>query len=255
MKPPRVLVGITGATGAIYAQRLIQALCARPGLQVLVTATDAGRRVVREELGVDLSLDDPHFRHWFETPSERADVPGDLPVSDIAFSPDLSPIGETTRGPGVSPIVDTTLDSGLMPVGDLDSGSHLLPEANPIPRLTLLPVTDIGAGPASGSYALDAVAIVPCSMRTLAAVAAGLADNLLTRAADVAIKERRRLVVAPREMPLSAIHLENMLRLARLGVRIVPPMPGFYRHPRTVEDLVGFVVERLIDQMGLGEKG
>ena len=102
---------------------------------------------------------------------------------------------------------------------------------------------------ASGSNPADAMAVCPCSMGTLAAIACGLADNLIERAADVMIKERRPLVLVPRETPLSAIHLDNMLTLARAGAVILPPAPGFYTHPQTVADLVDFVVARVLDQL------
>jgi 4-hydroxy-3-polyprenylbenzoate decarboxylase len=102
---------------------------------------------------------------------------------------------------------------------------------------------------ASGSNPADAMVICPCSMGTLAAVAHGLADNLIERAADVMLKERRPLVLVPRETPVSVIHLENMLALARAGATIVPPTPGFYGRPQAVSDLVDFVVARVLDQL------
>ena len=95
------------------------------------------------------------------------------------------------------------------------------------------------------------MAIVPCSMRTLAAVAHGLGDNLIHRAADVVLKERRKLLLAPREAPLSEIHLENMLKLSRMGVVICPPMPGFYQRPESIDDLVNHSVVRMLDQFGI----
>ncbi|WP_303786213.1 flavin prenyltransferase UbiX [Azovibrio restrictus] len=104
---------------------------------------------------------------------------------------------------------------------------------------------------ASGSNPPDAMVICPCSMGTLAAVAQGLADKLIERAADVVLKEGRKLVLVPRETPFSAIHLENMLRLARAGAVILPPSPGFYHHPQRVEDLVDFVVARILDQLAV----
>lgn len=104
---------------------------------------------------------------------------------------------------------------------------------------------------ASGSNPADAMAICPCSLGTLGAVAAGLADNLIERAADVMLKERRPLVLVPRETPLSAIHLENMLKLARAGAVILPPSPGFYGHPQSVDELIDFVVARILDQLGV----
>lgn len=102
---------------------------------------------------------------------------------------------------------------------------------------------------ASGSNPPDAMVVCPCTMGTLASIAQGLADNLIERAADVALKERRPLILVPRETPFSVIHLENMLRLARAGAVILPPSPGFYQHPQTVGDLVDFVVARILDQL------
>ncbi|RKT51037.1 4-hydroxy-3-polyprenylbenzoate decarboxylase [Azonexus fungiphilus] len=104
---------------------------------------------------------------------------------------------------------------------------------------------------ASGSNPPDAMIICPCSMGTLAAIAQGLSDNLIERAADVVLKEGRKLVLVPRETPFSAIHLENMLRLARAGAVILPPSPGFYQHPQSVQDIVDFVVARVLDQVGV----
>lgn len=104
---------------------------------------------------------------------------------------------------------------------------------------------------ASGSGAPDAMVICPCTTGTLAAVAGGHCGSLLERAADVVLKERRRLIVMPREMPFSEIHLENMLKLARMGAVIMPPNPGFYHHPQGVEDLVDFVVARVLDHLDI----
>jgi len=104
---------------------------------------------------------------------------------------------------------------------------------------------------ASGSNPADAMAICPCTMGAIGAIAAGLADNLIERAADVMLKERRRLVLVPRETPLSAIHLENMLKLARAGAVILPPSPGFYDRPGAIADLVDFVVARVLDQLAV----
>jgi 4-hydroxy-3-polyprenylbenzoate decarboxylase len=109
------------------------------------------------------------------------------------------------------------------------------------------PAADQGAAIASGSFLTLGMVIVPCSMRTLAAVAHGQADNLVHRAADVVLKERRRLVLAVREAPLSEIHLENMLKLTRMGAIVSPTVPAFYDHPRTIDDLVNHTVGRLLD--------
>ena len=104
---------------------------------------------------------------------------------------------------------------------------------------------------ASGSNPPDAMVVCPCTMGTLAAIAQGLANNLIERAADVALKEGRLLVLVPRETPFSTLHLENMLRLARAGAVILPPNPGFYHHPQSVGDLVDFVVARILDRIGV----
>ena len=109
---------------------------------------------------------------------------------------------------------------------------------------------DLTSAPASGSYPFDAMVIVPCSGTTIAKIAAGIADNLITRAAAVALKERRRLILVPRETPLSTIAIENLLKLANSGATVLPAMPGFYHRPKRVEDLVDFVVGRILDQIG-----
>jgi 4-hydroxy-3-polyprenylbenzoate decarboxylase len=113
------------------------------------------------------------------------------------------------------------------------------------------PIGDVGAAIASGSFLTLGMIIVPCSMRTLGAIAHGVGDNLIHRAADVVLKERRRLVLAIREAPLNEIHLENMLKLARMGVSICPPTPAFYNHPTSLDDVVSYSVARLLDQLGI----
>ncbi|MBB6690166.1 UbiX family flavin prenyltransferase [Cohnella xylanilytica] len=118
-------------------------------------------------------------------------------------------------------------------------------------RFVYHPQGDIGAAIASGSFVCEGMAVVPCSMGTLSAIAHGSSDNLLARAADVALKEGRPLLLVPRETPLNAIHLENMLKLARLGVRIIPAMPAFYSGPQTLDDAVRFMVGKVMDSMGI----
>lgn len=113
------------------------------------------------------------------------------------------------------------------------------------------PLTDQGAPVSSGSFVTMGMVIAPCSVRTLAAIAHGLGDNLIHRAADVVLKERRKLVLAVREAPLSEIHLENMLKLSRMGVVISPPVPAFYSKPATLDEMVNYTVIRLLDQLGI----
>ena len=177
MPAMRLVVAITGASGAIYGRRLLEVL-RELGIETHLIISRAGEKVVRLELGVD--------------PKELKRL------ADRVYEPE-----------------------------DLDA-----------------PIS-------SGSYPVDGVVIAPCSMRTLAAIAHGLASNLILRAADVAIKERRPLILVPRETPLSPIHLRNMLVLAELGVRIIPACPAFYHQPKTISDLVDFVVGRVLDALGI----
>ena len=173
----RVILGISGASGAVYGLSLLRALhnC---GHEVHCTVTEHGRRVLEHECAVTLEA--------------------------------------------IRPLVTA-----------------------------LYPVEDIGAPIASGSFRADVMCVAPCSMRTLAAIASGLADNLLCRAADVMLKERKNLVLAVRETPLNAVHLENMLKLSRLGVGIVPASPGFYHRPASIEDLVAMMTGKILDSMSI----
>lgn len=118
-------------------------------------------------------------------------------------------------------------------------------------RVALYDALDRGATPASGSAPSRGMVVCPCSMGTLASIAAGTSRNLVERAADVALKERRPLILVPRETPLSLVHLENMTRLTRAGATVLPAAPGFYHRPRTVDDLVDFVVARVLDHLGV----
>ncbi len=114
--------------------------------------------------------------------------------------------------------------------------------------------TNLAAPVSSGSFQTEGMFVVPCSMKSLSGIANGYAQNLIERAADVTLKERRRLILAPREMPLNSIHLENMLRLSRMGAVISPPVPAFYQKPETIEDIIDFVVGRLLDISGVGNR-
>lgn len=112
---------------------------------------------------------------------------------------------------------------------------------------------DFTAPFASGSFQCEGMVVVPCTMGTLGSIAAGISQNLIHRAADVCLKERRKLILVPRETPLNQIHLENMLRLSRAGGIVLPAMPGFYHHPQSVADLLKFVVARILDQLGIAQ--
>ncbi|WP_018751410.1 UbiX family flavin prenyltransferase [Paenibacillus sanguinis] len=118
-------------------------------------------------------------------------------------------------------------------------------------KLVYHPIADIGASIASGSFLTYGMIVMPCSMGTLSSIATGASDNLMARAADVMLKEGRPLVLVPRETPLHAIHLENMLKLSRLGVRMIPAMPAFYFGPQTIDDLVAFMVGKVLDNLGI----
>ncbi|MDQ0058193.1 UbiX family flavin prenyltransferase [Paenibacillus harenae] len=180
------IVGITGASGSVYGIRLVEELLVG-GFEVHLVITEAGWRVLKEELG------------W-ETTRRQAAL-------EACFGANL------TDG-----------------------------------RLVFHPNADIGASIASGSFRVEGMMIMPCSMGTLASIAHGISDDLMTRAADVMLKEGRTLLLVPRETPLHAIHLENMLALAKLGVRIVPAMPAFYYKPQTMEQMIDFLVGKVLDQ-------
>jgi 4-hydroxy-3-polyprenylbenzoate decarboxylase len=121
------------------------------------------------------------------------------------------------------------------------------------PNFSYYPIGDLKAPIASGTTRIAGMVVIPCSTGTVAAIAHGISTNLLQRAADVCLKERHRLVLVPRETPLSPIHLENMLSLARLGVTVLPPEPAFYLRPKSVEDIVDYVVAKALDALGLDD--
>jgi 4-hydroxy-3-polyprenylbenzoate decarboxylase len=174
---PRVVVGVTGATGAVYAVRLLERLRAG-GCETHLVVTPAGVLNVHHETGMD--------RRALEA------------LADVAYNP-----------------------------------------------------ADVGASIASGSFATASMIVAPCSMKTLAAVAHGLADNLLTRAADVTLKERRRLVLMVRETPFNLAHLRNMTAVTEMGGVIFPPLPAFYHRPASIDELVDDTIERALALLGL----
>lgn len=186
----KFIVGMTGASGAIYGIRFIQTLL-DAGHEVHLVITESGWRVLLEEL------------HWNVTRREEC----------------------------------LNQHFGNRP-GDLK----------------FYPIKDVGAAIASGSFRTDGMIVIPCSMGTLSGLAHGASGNLLERAADVVMKEGRPLLLVPRETPLNAIHLENMLKLSRLGVKILPAMPGFYHQPESIDDLVNFVVGKALDSIGVEQK-
>lgn len=170
----RIIVAISGASGAVYGARLLQVLRGLPGIETHLVVSDAGWRNLQHELGM-------------ERPAAQA-------------------------------------------------LAHQVHDVN-----------NVGAAIASGSFQCHAMVVAPCSMRTLAAIAHGLADNLLTRAADVMLKERRRLVLMVRETPLHLAHLRNMVAVTEMGGIVCPPLPAFYLRPQTVDDVVNHSVARVLD--------
>lgn len=218
----RVVVGISGASGAIYAVRLVEALLADPANEVHVVATSAGMRVMADEA--------PIAAPGGAIGSGRAEE------SDGGDSPDAR---SESRAP--SPVAPARFP--LRPYLNLTSeqASRLRPH----------PCADIGAGPASGTFRTHSMIVVPCSANTLASIAHGLAGNLLTRAAAVTLKEGRPLLLVPRETPLTLIDLRNMTAAAEAGAIVLPASPGFYHRPTSIEDLVAFVVQKIFDRLGL----
>ncbi len=174
----QIIVGMTGATGAVLGVELLRQLQQHPDLQTHLVLSRWARATIGLETGLSVG-----------------DVAG---LADFVYSSD-----------------------------------------------------DQAAAISSGSFLVDAMVVVPCSMKTLAGIRMGYADGLIARAADVTLKERRRLVLVPRETPLSEIHLENMLALARMGASIVPPMPAFYNQPASIDDIVRHIVTRIMDQLGV----
>jgi 4-hydroxy-3-polyprenylbenzoate decarboxylase len=173
----RIIVGITGATGAIFGLRVLEALRAAQ-VETHLVLSKWGLQTVEHETGLTLA--------------------------------DLQALASVLHGSG-----------------------------------------NMAATISSGSFRTDGMIVAPCSMRTAAVIAHGNGENLVHRAADVVLKERRRLVLVPRETPLSEIHLENLLKLARMGVCILPPMPAFYNRPASLDDMVNHVVARVLDQFGI----
>jgi 4-hydroxy-3-polyprenylbenzoate decarboxylase len=184
----RWVIGVSGASGTVYARRLMQVLLEQvPGVELEVVLSEGALRVMQEEENLLLS-------------------PAKLTAHTLLGVESDAVRFHNNR--------------------------------------------DIGASIASGSYRAKGMVIVPCSMNTLAAVAHGISDNLIRRAADVTLKEGRPLIVVPRETPLSRVHLQNMLELSNAGAKIAPAMPGFYHQPKTVNELVSMMALKITDLMG-----
>ena len=186
-----VTVGVTGASGAILAQKTLVLLEADPRVaHVHLVVTEAGQRLFAEEMGI--------------------------------ASGDLKQLPNRILG-------------------------------HPVAKTDVLPNKDVGASIASGSYAVDAMVVIPCSMGTLGAIANGISDDLVARAADVMLKEGRKLVLCVRDTPFNRVHLENMLRAQQAGAVIMPAVPAFYHQPKTIDDLVTQYVCRVLAQIGLSQ--
>ncbi len=145
-------------------------------------------------------------------------------------------------------IVDLVITKAGHCVLKRELGIEKIPERQ---NLNIYDIENISAPIASGSVKVDGMIIIPCSMGTLASIANGNASNLLQRAADVTIKEQRKLILVPRETPLSTIHLKNMLTLAQTGAVLIPPMPAFYANPRTIDDVINMVIGKVLKQLGI----
>jgi flavin prenyltransferase len=217
--PPRFVLGITGASGAAYALRLLeQLLLARAEVHLVVS--DYGRRLLLDETGVrHLTLN--------ELVPQLLDIPSAAGVHPAR--PPYLCLGQSTQ-PAGAPGPRITMSRG-----DLAS------------RLFVHPHKDVGAVIASGSFLHQGMVVLPCSSASLGAMATGSGSNLLIRAAMVALKERRPLIVAHRETPLSLIDIENMRTLTLAGAVICPTNPGFYLLPRTVGEIVDFIVGKILD--------
>jgi flavin prenyltransferase len=218
MKHPIVLA-ITGASGVLYAVRLLEVLLRR-GADVHLTISPSGRVVLHQELGVLVNLD--QFR-----------------LSDLTHGP-------ADAAPGEPSELQRTIDDMLH---GLEEAFHS-PDAG-YGRVVYHHHGDFMSPVASGSFLTGGMIVCPCSGGTLSAVVHGASDNLIQRAADVHLKERRKLILVPRETPLSSIQLENMKRACDAGAVVLPAMPGWYHGVRTIRDLIDFVVARILDQVGI----
>ncbi|MGR3311242.1 MAG: UbiX family flavin prenyltransferase [Candidatus Brocadiales bacterium] len=200
-----IIVAITGASGVVYARRLLQVLIEAQNIASLrrfnvhLIVSEAAVKVIEQELGLSLSVDN-------------------FDVSRFIYGRDSKSCVSTKSGGETNCII-----------------YHR--------------ISDIGSPIASGGFPVKAMIIVPCSINTLSAIANGIASNLIERAASVTLKEGRKLVLVPRETPLTAIHIENMLKLANAQACLLPAMPGFYHNPKTIDDLINFVVAKILNYL------
>ena len=204
-----VTIGVTGASGAVLAQKALQLLEADARVSsVHLVITETGQRLFAEELGISA----PDLREW---PSR------------------ILALGRTESSSRSREPLNTS--------GSQES------------KIEILSNRDLGASIASGSYEVDSMIVIPCSMSTLASIANGTSDDLVARAADVMLKEGRRLVLCVRDTPFNRIHLENMLRAQQAGAVIMPAIPSYYHQPKTIDDLVTQYVCRVLSQVGLSQ--
>jgi len=218
------VIAMTGASGAIYGVRLLEVLLAA-GCDIYLSISAAAQTVLQHELDLKVDL-------------ERFELSQLLPAQ--------------AEGQNVAkadtPTITTTHD------GPAQAHQSTYSRAEKPAQLRYCHYLDLAAPIASGSLLTDGMVICPCSCGTLSAIVHGSSANLIHRAAEVHLKERRKLILVPRETPLSLTHLENMQRAAAAGATVLPAMPGFYHRPKTVDDMVAFVVSRICDQLGVANQ-
>jgi len=215
----QVVVAVTGASGAIYAVRLVEVLVAA-GRTVHLTISSSAAHVLKHELGLKIDLENFDPKQLLPDPDS---LPGDSVISKMK-----------------SASSENFALSSVLGESDLKHGGLIYHHYQ-----------DFSAGIASGSFLTDGMVICPCSMGTLGSIASGACGNLIHRAADVHLKERRKLILVARETPLGLIPLENMVRLTQAGATIMPAAPGFYHNPMTIHDLVDFISGRICDHLDI----
>ena len=214
-----IVVAITGASGSTYAVRLLEVLAAA-GCNIHLTISAAAQAVLKQELDLTVDLD--------------------------KFSPSMLQLG------GEASARDSKLQEVRSLAGISSSSSNVLSVPSGEPgKIFYRDWRDLAAPVASGSFQTDGMIVCPCSGATLGAIASGTSTNLIHRAAEIHLKEGRPLILVPRETPLSTVYIENLRRAAAAGAVILPAMPGFYHEPKTIQDLIDFIVARICDQLGI----